>query len=284
VKELVVGIDGSNESRAALRWAAFVAEAASAPLRIVTSWTYPGVSVFPGMETIGPAEEMDRAAAGEAQGYVEEELGAVPAFGAVEVLRGPPAAAILKVITPATTLVLGSRGRGGFAGLLLGSVTRECMEYAPCPVVIVRHAKALGEGQGPILVGKDGSRNAERALEWALALRGVVGGQVGAVYVWHPTVSEVRPQLHERVRTGARATVESWVEERDDVHALEVEGDPRAELVDIATRTDASVLVVGRRGGGRLRGLRVGGVTNHLVSNSPTTIAVIPPPSEPDGA
>ena len=284
MKELVVGVDGSDESRAALRWAAFVAEAAGAPLRILASWTYPGLSAFPGMETMGPAEQMDRAADDEARACVEEELGAVPAFGAVEVLRGPPAAAIMQAVTPESTLVLGSRGRGGFAGLLLGSVSRECMEYATCPVVIVRQEKPLGEGNGPILVGKDGSANAERALEWALALRGVVGGDVGAIYAWQADVSEVRPRLHERLRSGARAKVASWVEERDHVRALEVEGDPRAELVDVATRTDASVLVVGRRGGGRLRGLRVGGVTNHLVSNSPTTVAVIPPPNEQKGA
>lgn len=284
MKELVVGIDGSKESRAALRWAAFVAEAAGAPLRIVASWTYPGVSVFPGMETMSPADQMDRAAAEETQACVEEELGAVPAFGDVEVLRGPAAPAIVQLVTPESTLVLGSRGRGGFAGLLLGSVTRECMEYASCPVVIVRNEKPLGEGQGPILVGKDGSPNAERALEWALALRDVVGGEVGAVYAWQAGVSEARPRLHESLRSGARATVASWVEERDDVRALEVEGDPRAELVDVATSTNASVLVVGRRGGGRLRGLRVGGVTNYLVSNSPTTVAVIPPPKEQDVA
>jgi nucleotide-binding universal stress UspA family protein len=280
VKELVVGVDGSKESRAALRWAASVAEAAGVPLRIVASWTHPGASAFPGAEALAPAEQMDQATTDEVTACVEEELGAVPAFGTIEALRGPAAAAIVQGVSPDSTLVLGSRGRGGFAGLLLGSVSRECLEYAPCAVVIVRHEQALGEGQGPILVGKDGSPNAERALDWALALHGAVGGQLGAVYVWQANVSEVRPRLHERLRAGARAKVESWVEEEDHVHALEVEGDPRAELVDVATKTKASVLVVGRRGGGRLKGLRVGGVTNYLMTNSPTTVAVIPPTND----
>jgi nucleotide-binding universal stress UspA family protein len=101
--------------------------------------------------------------------------------------------------------------------------------------------------------------------------------------VWQANVSEVRPKLHERLRSGARAKVESWVEDEDHIHALEVEGDPRAELVDVATKTKASVLVVGRRGGGRLKGLRVGGVTNYLMTNSPTTVAVIPPPNDDAG-
>jgi nucleotide-binding universal stress UspA family protein len=283
VKEVVVGVDGSKESRSALRWAAFVAEAAGVPLRIVASWTHPGSSALPGGAPLAPADEMDRSTADEVTACVEEELGAVPSFGAIEALRGPAAAAIVQSVHPESTLVLGSRGRGGFAGLLLGSVSRESIEYAPCPVVIVREEQPVGEGQGPILVGKDGSPHAERALNWAVALHGAVGGELGAVYVWQANVSEVRPKLHERLRSGARAKVESWVEDEDHIHALEVEGDPRAELVDVATKTKASVLVVGRRGGGRLKGLRVGGVTNYLMTNSPTTVAVIPPPNDDAG-
>ncbi|MBV8951397.1 MAG: universal stress protein [Actinobacteria bacterium] len=271
MKELVVGVDGSKESRAALRWAASVAESAGVPLRVVASWTHPDSAAFPGGAPLAPAEQMDRRTADEITRYVQEELGVVPSFGAIEALRGPAAAAIVRRVTLESTLVL-------------GSVSRECIEYAPCPVVIVRQEQPLGEGHGPILVGKDGSLNAERALEWALALHNAVGGELGAVYVWQPNVSEVRPRLYERLRSGARAKVESWVEDEDHVHALAVEGDPRAELVDVATKTTASVLVVGRRGGGRLRGLRIGGVTNYLVTNSPTTVAVIPPPNHQDGA
>jgi nucleotide-binding universal stress UspA family protein len=179
-------------------------------------------------------------------------------------------------VRPDDVLVLASRGRGGFAALLLGSVSRECIEYAPCPVVIVRHAQTPGDTSGPIIVGEDGSRNSASALEWALALRSHVGGAVVAVYAWTTQMSEVRPGLRERLRSEAHDRVTSRVADRN-VSGVEVEGEPRTELVDTAKSMHASMLVVGRRGQSRLRGLMLGGVTTYLVAGSPSNIAVIPP-------
>jgi nucleotide-binding universal stress UspA family protein len=74
--------------------------------------------------------------------------------------------------------------------------------------------------------------------------------------------------------------VETWPTDRADiVGSIQVEGDPREKLVELAGRVDAKLLVVGRRGTSRLRGVWTGGVTSYLVSNGPTTVAVIPPVS-----
>jgi nucleotide-binding universal stress UspA family protein len=86
------------------------------------------------------------------------------------VLRGPPAGALLQTVKLESVLVLGSRGLGGFTGLLLGSVSRECVEYAPCPVIVVRTEPIVGAGE-EILVGTDGSDGAQRALAWRRSLR-----------------------------------------------------------------------------------------------------------------
>jgi nucleotide-binding universal stress UspA family protein len=276
--EFVVGLDGSDESALALRWAAAVAELANAPVRAVEAWMYPKLSVVPGVAPLVSPAEMDERTAEDVRDLVTKVLGAVPPFTSIEALRGPAAAAILQTLTPDSVLVLGTRGRGGFTGLLLGSVSRESIEYAPCPVVIVRHDRAPVDRDSVILVGKDGSEGAGRALDWAVALGQMTGARVAGVYAWEAAASEVNPRLHRRLRAEARTSVEGWTAESGaEVGSIEVEGEPRAKLVELAERLDAKLIVVGRRGTSRLRGLRTGGVTSYLVSNSPTTVAVIPP-------
>jgi nucleotide-binding universal stress UspA family protein len=145
--------------------------------------------------------------------------------------------------------------------------------------VIVRDDEPPTEGDSVILVGKDGSENSARALEWAGTIGQLTGAAVVALYVWQVTSAEVRPRLHQRLRAEARATVDRWI--ADGTHeagSVEAEGDPRTRLVELAERMDAKLVVVGRRGTSRLRGLATGGVSSDLVSNSPTTVAVIPPP------
>jgi nucleotide-binding universal stress UspA family protein len=279
--EFVVGLDGSDQSRLALRWAASVAERRNVPLCIFASWTYSGTAILqPSSQPLESAEDMDRRTLDDLTAVVDKELGELPPFANVAALRGPPAAALIQRVDDSSVLVLGSRGRGGFAGLMLGSVSRECIEHAPCPVVLVQHETAVGDLPGPIIVGMDGSENSERAVRAALDFREVTGRDVVAAYVWQADASEVRPRLRERLASDAKALLASWVGDHDDVGTVEIEGDPRVALVALARQTNASMIVVGRRGQSRLRGLLLGGVTNYLVTNSPTTIAVVPPPDD----
>jgi nucleotide-binding universal stress UspA family protein len=282
--ELVVGLDGSDESCLALRWAVAVAELSKAPVRAVEAWTYPRLSVLPGTTALVAPAEMDDRTIGDLRDLVTKVLGYLPSFVSLEALRGPAAAAILQTLTPGSVLVLGTRGRGGFAGLLLGSVSRECIEYAPCPVVVVRHDRPPVDRDGVILVGKDGSEGAAKALDWAITIGRLTGAGVAAVYAWQTGSSEVNPRLHQRLRAEAQSSVEGWIAERGaTVGSIEVEGDARGKLVELAERMKAKLIVVGRRGTSPLRGLGAGGVTSYLVSNSPTTIAVIPPVADSPG-
>jgi nucleotide-binding universal stress UspA family protein len=278
--KLVVGLDGSDESGLALRWAVALSELSKTPVRAVEAWSYPSLSVLPGRTALVSPTEMDNQTVEDLRSVVTGVLGDIPPFVSVEALRGPPAAAILQTLAADDVLVLGTRGRGGFAGLLLGSVSRECIEYATCPVVIVRHDRPPVDKDGVILVGQDGSDDAARALDWAVSMGKLTGAAVAALYAWQTGASEVRPRLHRRLRAEAQSSVEAWVADRGATAAsIEVEGDARAELVQGAERLDAKLIVVGRRGTSRLRGLRAGGVSSYLVSNSPTTVAVIPPVS-----
>jgi nucleotide-binding universal stress UspA family protein len=281
MKEFVVGLDGSDHSRMALRWAAAAAQAAGVPVRAVQAWSHPRSAGWPVGPDAAQPDEMDERTQADIAATVADVLGpeaagAPEATVRAEVLRGPAAGAILQTVAAGSVLVLGSRGRGGFAGLLLGSVSQECVEYAPCPVVVVRTDRALADGD-VILVGKDGSPSARQALEWAHTLAGATGANVSAVHAWRATVSERPPRVGQRLRSRAERTVKGWTQGvSDEIESHEIEGDPRDVLVNAAQRFDPALTVVGRRGEGGVRSMLLGSTANHLVRQSSTNVAVVP--------
>ncbi|MFD7593543.1 universal stress protein [Kitasatospora sp. NPDC059812] len=135
-RRIVVGVDGSRPSRAALRWALGEARLTGAVVEAVTSWDEPGV--YGRGITVSP-EESDAVAGSELAEVVMRETGRCP--GAVvrqRVEHGSAGEVLVKLSAGAALLVVGSRGLGGFVGALLGSVSRYCVRYARCPVVLVR--------------------------------------------------------------------------------------------------------------------------------------------------
>jgi nucleotide-binding universal stress UspA family protein len=133
---IVVGVDGSEPARRALLWAAEEARLRDADLEVVHAWQHPTTT----FGLVLPAD--DRAAA---EAYARHVLDvAVEALAgrglAVEpiLVDGPPARALIEASAGAALVVVGSRGRGGFRGLLLGSVSGQAMHHARCPVVVVR--------------------------------------------------------------------------------------------------------------------------------------------------
>ncbi len=138
VPVVVVGVDGSEASSKALAWAAEEASLRGATLRIVQAWFEPA-GAYP---TYMPAESFEKAPL-DARKSLEEQVSRVlPSDPGVRVEQvvgeGPPAEVILSKAEDATLVVVGSRGRGGFAGLLLGSTSGEVAHRAHCPVTIVR--------------------------------------------------------------------------------------------------------------------------------------------------
>jgi nucleotide-binding universal stress UspA family protein len=139
---IVVGVDGSDGARVALEWAVNEARLRGAPLVAVHTWQVPPLGMvagpFDAPSTLDP-ELMERVEAGAKQ-LLERELDAVDTSGIeVEKLVEPrnPADALLDAARDAGLLVVGTRGHGGFKGLLLGSVSQQASHHAPCPVVIV---------------------------------------------------------------------------------------------------------------------------------------------------
>ncbi len=134
---IVVGIDGSEHSKMALAWAARQASATGAPLTVVTTWEFPNSYGYP----VPWPENVDFAA--DAKAVLDETvaavLGATPAIELIrEVVRGHPAPVLEEASRTAALLVVGSRGHGQFAGMLLGSVSEYLATHAHCPLVIIR--------------------------------------------------------------------------------------------------------------------------------------------------
>jgi nucleotide-binding universal stress UspA family protein len=149
---IVVGVDGSAESVAALRWAAAEARLRSATLHVITAWHVPyfAYTGFPGtMQPPDLAQELERSAT-ELQAVAVKE--AIPEEGSprieAHVIQGHASSALMHSAQGADMLVVGSRGLGGFGELLLGSVSQQCAHHAPCPVVIVRHDSTSRQPNG----------------------------------------------------------------------------------------------------------------------------------------
>jgi nucleotide-binding universal stress UspA family protein len=136
---VVVGIDGSATSDAALEWAHDAAQRAGATLRIVHSWTYPYDVVQLGGDD--PRVALRESAQRELDDAVQRAL----ALGGVEVeavlVEDGAAHALLGAADEADLLVLGSHGRGGLRSLLLGSVSQTVVQHTPCPVAVIRPPK-----------------------------------------------------------------------------------------------------------------------------------------------
>ena len=139
---VVVGVDGSAESVAALRWAADYAKAAGATVQALIAWHYPDVA---GAAPVGVApppirhesEEHIRATLDQAVRQVYPD----PAAAGVQtrVAYGHPSQVLVEASKGASLLVVGSRGQGAFSGMLLGSVSMHCVTGAFCPITVVRH-------------------------------------------------------------------------------------------------------------------------------------------------
>jgi nucleotide-binding universal stress UspA family protein len=144
---IVVGVDESEGAKAALRFALEEARLRQAKLRVVHAWQF-GYIGAPGFEGSLPAVGGDLAEFHEAaEAALDETLRGVVADGvAIErrVDQGAAAPALIEESRDADLLVVGSRGHGGFAQLLLGSVSQQCAQHAFCPVVIVRGSTKNG--------------------------------------------------------------------------------------------------------------------------------------------
>lgn len=283
VHEIIAGYDGSPGSTEAVDWAVGEARLRGIPLTVCHAWT-PGYTA-PGADAAGGA--LPVAAAGAAD-PAREHAEAILARGIAHAQAsdsavtprpllacGPAARILCEQSASAGMLVVGSRGLGGFAGLLLGSVSLQVAAHASVPVTVVRSGwrPVPGHYPEPVVVGTDGSAGSQAALDFAVEeaeLRGVplvavcalsdaagVFGtargieadfitRMGKVQADHPEVL-----VHKRVEQGA----------------------PRAALLAAASRSQ--LLVIGARGRGGLREMMLGSVSLAILHHATCPVTVV---------
>lgn len=284
---VVVGVDGSEPSRRAVRLAAQEAARRQRPLRVVHGFIWPLLRVPvsapagapPGGGLRHQAEELVAAAVAEAEA-------AAPGLRVSgEIIDGEAAAVLLGESPAATMIVLGDRGLGGFASLVVGSVAIQVASYADCPVLV---ARGTARPTGPVVVGVDGSTLSRAAVDFAAEEAALRDTRLHTVHAYtHPASAgpgDMQPLVYEESELRGEEdrvladSLTGLAERRPDVPVTRavVHARPAAALVD-ASR-EAQLLVVGRRGRGELTGLLLGSVSQAVLHRADCPVAVVRAP------
>jgi nucleotide-binding universal stress UspA family protein len=287
-RPIVAGVDGSEESMRAAEWAATEAARHGAPLRIVSAPAMPPrMRVY---DTVpGTAASALRAMSARAIGEAvtrAEEMAANLVIG-TDLLTGPPAAAVTDSGAGALMLVVGARGAGGFAAMLLGSVGRYAAMHASCPVVVVRQETCAVSRE--VVVGIRDPHDTAGPLAFAFEEAALRGATVVAVHSWYwfhpafgaPRDGEATTQPADLARISADASrnlgdaLTAW---RDKYPAVPVRldvvrGHPASVLASYSARAD--LVVIGRRGG-PVTGPAVGAVQHAVLHHAHGPVAVVP--------
>jgi nucleotide-binding universal stress UspA family protein len=256
-KPLVAATDGSEESLRAVEWAAREAVLHGAPLRIVSAAPLPriiGLQVRPDRDAVADLlrEERDRALAAAARRAAEM---APSVLIETDSLPGQPAQAVTESGSGASMLVVGSRGIGAFAAMVLGSVSRYATAHASCPVVVVRDETAAVRRQ--ISVGIGDLDSYADSLTFAFEEASLRKASLLVMHAWHTPQTEISragspspvPGSYAIEAEAARqlaGLVDSWRKKYPDVPVSEevVHGHPGRALVGLSASSD--LVVIGR--------------------------------------
>jgi nucleotide-binding universal stress UspA family protein len=274
---ILVGYDGASASGAALRWALSEAVRRGAGVRLARVLDLPRGTEFTGRASGVEAHMLDEAkvALDKVGSEATAELhGAVPITTVA--LPGAVVETLCEQSGEASMIVLGSRGMGGFAGLLLGSVSVAVAAHAHCPVVVVRENMSANP-EGPVVVGVDDSAGARLAVEFAFAEAHARRTALEALHAAPPG-----PRAVERAGdagVGPAAMLDASLREcrrryPDVPVATQVLSGSPGQVLSAASRT-AQLLVVGSRGRGGFHGLLLGSVSQQVLHRARCPVAVV---------
>lgn len=295
MKRIVVGVDGSQASRRGLALALDVAERRGGRVDAVLVHHRPAFFDAP-LPGVAPGQHAEAAAlvAKTAQATLDEVVDAALRGRSTTVVverlsvEGAVAHTLIETARGADLLVVGSRGRGGFPGLLLGSVSQHAVTHAPCPVIVVPRdwTPSTSPERPRVVVGVDGSPGGRTALRWAASEARGRGAQLHAVAVFMPPVAawgfgEVAyapPVGIDEIRAATTTRLDEQLAEvaADEdlpVHREVVQGPPAHRLLQVSEGAD--LLVVGTRGHGGVGGLLLGSVGQQCVHHAVCPVAVV---------
>ena len=282
--QIVVGYDGSPDSRAALDWA--VLEAASRNLGIRVVHCEPDLAAGEAATaTKSGAPATARGMPHEGQAVAGQAAEVVTAAGVpvtTIVTAGAPAGVLVEQSRSATMVVIGSRGHGSISSAILGSTVSHVASHAHCPVIVVR---AQGVPGGPVVVGVDGSPESEEVVGWAIDHASRHGLALEVLHSYaipvYPGVVPYVPPVEITAATAGfeqRVTAEvlaGWRERYPDVEVTTnvAHGRPAPALVEATGR--ASLTVVGSRGRGAFLGMLLGSTSQSLLHHAKGSVAVL---------
>lgn len=307
---IVVGVDGSDHGQCALVWAGREAERRRRPLHIVTAYSVP---IFAASGLDGGYATVDDSVIREgAEAIVRQALDKVSRYDIdvdASVENGDAAGVLLEMSETAELLVFGTRGRGGFVGRLLGSVSSALPAHAKCPTVTVplicadrlgettddKHVKAEQARQGKreieqvVVVGVDGSEQArvavleaaEQARRMGLPLRVLCAvPQYGGSLAWVPAPLD-REALFADIRVQMEAGL-AWTQSHFPDLPIEtrlVDGSPVEVLIEASRNVE--LVVLGTRGHGGFAGMLLGSTSDAVLHHAKGPIMVVPDRDDP---
>ncbi|MDC7121657.1 universal stress protein [Cellulomonas fimi] len=294
---VLVGLDGSAASLHALDWAAAEAAVRGWGLHLVCAYSLPSftaASLDGGYAALDDTAIQQGAKAVLAEASARVSASGVPVTATVQ--TGDAAGVLVDMSHRVRLAVVGTRGRGGFADRLLGTVSSALPAHAYCPTVVVplrENGRALADDAAlpavkpvrRIVVGVDGSPQAERALSYAIAeaaawgaevhaVAGVPASSLSGVLAWLPDTVD-HDQVLRDVAEGLNVVVDRALADHPDVvvkrHALDGSG---AELLtEFSVATD--LIVVGSRGRGGFAGLLLGSTSQAVLHHSDCPVMVV---------
>ena len=287
----VVGVDGSDCARDALTWATTHTVERATSLTLVTAWQMPlTASPAIGAPMSAPFDESTLADAARATAEAEAEYAtshsSVPVRAMVS--HGSAAETLLKASNDAALLVLGSRGRGGFGRLLLGSTSTQCATHGNVPVAVIPHDSAATDTH-MMVVAIDGSANSLSALAWALDFA-APETTVRVIWVWDATPLAVGadefffPDASDTAEERFHHLIDEVISQSPG-HDITIErsfihGRPRHAIAEAAQ--DSDLLVLGARGHGAVGSALLGSVSTWLLHHMHTPVVIVPQHDEDD--
>jgi len=274
---VLVGYDGSGGSDRALSWAVREAKSRGTVLTVCLAWNewydaIPGSAQPPGDGVADHAKRAAEQVAAEGWRAARDLLGGQDVR--LLVVYGSPAAVLCDHSAVADMVVVGSRGRGGMPGLLLGSVGGQVAAHASGRAVVVRgHWRRNSYAPGPVVLGADGSACSRAAAVFAFEEAMLRNAPLLAVCALADTPGSLGGAA--RLQEGFEQLVSGFEKEHPEVTVLRQisPGGPRPALLAAAHR--AQMLVVGARGRGGVRGMLLGSVSQALLSHAPCPVAVV---------
>ncbi|MEV0895442.1 universal stress protein [Actinoplanes sp. NPDC049802] len=282
---IVVAVDGAESSRAAVRWAARQGARDGRQLLLVHVLDWDGAGGR--YDWGGRRFEAARRVAQEFVDRAEDDARTADPSILVDtkILVGDPAAHLVITSRPATLMVLGNRGHGGFAGLGLGSVSQRVATHAYCPVVVVRGRADAGEG--PVAVGVDNAGTAGDVLAAGFAAAQSHGCSLLAVRSCVPVPSAYRtgphnPDQDDTERARLQEQLAPWRTKFPDVpvEVLLSHDSPAAALNGVSRR--CRLVVVGSRGHGVFAGALLGSTGLQLLHHADCPVLIVRPDDRKD--